>query len=502
MAIQTRNTVLGIKVELIEGTPALPAAVTDFTALQDDGDMQSSFDSLANAEVKSSIGTSKPIVGSENPSFSFSHYMKASGTEGTAPDFNDFLKGAFGAEAVNATEYDTVAASTVSVIKVDTGEGANFRRGQALLIKDSTNGFSIRPIDSISGDNLTLGFNLTAAPAVSVNLGKAVEYYPSDSGHQSLSVWVYQGNGGALEMMSGAKVTGFEFSADAGELINGKFTVEGLSYYFNPITLLSTDTKIDFTDDDGTFVATVAAKTYKDPHALASAIKSAMDATASTKTFTVTYSDTTGKYTFVVSSGAVFSLLFATGANLANSIANQIGFTAADRTGALTYAGQNAVSFAAAYSPSYDTTDPLVAKYNTVMFGDATDTGCFSASSISFSLSNSRQVIDDICSESGRSGSLITAREVTCKLTSLLSQYEAKNFKRFRDGDNVKFLYNFGPRDSSGNWTPGKCISLYLPSAVISSFNLSDQSGLVALEMDLTGYVDNSGNGEAYLNLV
>lgn len=503
MAISTRNSVLGIRVESTEGTPVLPAAVTDFTAIQDDADMESAFESLANAEVKGSIGTSKPILGAETPSFSFSHYLRHSGVEGQAPDFNDFLKGAFGAEDLNATEYDTVAASTVSVIKVDTGEGVNFQRGQALLIKDATNGYNIRAIESVSGDNLTLGFNVPVAPALGVNLGKAVLYYPVNTGHQSLSVWLYQGNGGALEMMSGAKVTSFEFTAEAGQLVNSTYSVEGLAYYFNPITLTATDTKIDFTDDDGTFAATLVAKTYKDPHTLASAIASAMNATASTEVYTCVYSDTTGKFTLATGTSTLFSILWNTGANTANTLGDKIGFSvAADDTGATTYTSDNAVSFAAAYTPTYDSADPLVAKYNSVLFGDATDTTCFSATSISFALNNTRQVINDICSETGVSGSLISERTMSVTLTGLLSQYEAKNFKRFKDGDTVKFQFNFGPKDSSGNWTPGKCVNLFLPSAVISSFNLADQDGLVALEMELAAFVDNSGNGEGYLNFV
>ena len=503
MAIQTKNSVLGVKVESSEGTPVVPTGASDFTALQDDADMESAFETLENVELKSSIGISKPIVGAENPSFTFSHYLRHSGVEGQAPDFNDFLKGVFGNETVNATQYDTVAASTTSVVKVDVGEGAQFRKGQALLVKDATNGYSIRPIDSILSDDLTLGFNLGTAPASGVSLGKAVHYHPANTGHQALSVWYYQGNGGALEMVTGAKVTNFEFNAEAGQLINATFTAEGLGYYFNPITITATDTKLDFTDDDGTFVATVAAKTYKEPHQLASAIEDAMNATASTQVYTVTYSDTTGKFTIATATSALLTLKWSTGANTANTIGDKIGFVvASDDTGALTYTSDNAVSFAAPYTPSYDSADPLVAKYNQVLFGDATDTSCFAATSITATVANTRQVIDSICAESGRSGSLMTGRTVTVTLTSLLNQYEAKNFKRFRNGDNVKFCFNFGPKDSSGNWVPGKCAMFYIPSAVISSFNLADQDGLVALELELQAYVDSNSNDEVHFNFV
>src|SRR5690606_17278141 len=126
-----------------------------------------------------SIGAAAPVLGAEAPALSLNHYLRHSGVEGQEPNFGLLLEGAFGDKSVASTEYDTVANSTAgsssarAVVKVDSGEGVNFERGHALMIKDQTNGYSIRPVFSISSDDLSLGFNLGNAPGSGVNLGKA-----------------------------------------------------------------------------------------------------------------------------------------------------------------------------------------------------------------------------------------------------------------------------------------------------------------------------------------
>lgn len=502
MAIQTRNSVLAVTVETTEGTPVAPSASTDFIAQQDDFDMTQEFETLDNAELKASLGKAKSIVGLESSTTSFSHYLRHSAVEGQAPSYGDLLKAAFGTETVNGTEYDTVAASTTEVVKVDTGEGATFARGHALLVKDGTNGYSIRPIHSISTDDLTVGFDLANAPASGVNLGKAVTYSPADTGHQTLSLWNYVGNSGAIKMTSGNRVTETTIEIAAGELINASYTCEGIKNYFNPIVIAATDTYLDFTDDDGTFAATITAQTYQDPHALADAIASAMNATATTETHTVTYSDSTGKFTIATSTSAVLSLLWNTGGNAANTVGDKIGFSvAADDTGATTYTSDTAQDWAAAYTPSFDASDPLVAKDNLCMIGDHDDYACFAANSVSFTLGTPKRDTLSICSTSGRSGSIINAREVTISVSALLEQHDADKFRRMRENSDTRFCYVGGTK-TGGNWDAGKCFCLYVPTATITSVSTPDDDGLVALELELSAYVDDSGNGEVYLSFV
>lgn len=499
--IVTRSSVLAVTVETTEGTPVTPTGATQYIRLQDDADMSPSFENLENAEKTSSIGRSKSIRGSENPTFSTSHYLRHSGTEGAKPDFSEVLKAVFGSEVIASTEYNLVSSSTVSVANVDSGEGANFQRGQALLFKDSVNGYSIRPVQSIATDALTMGFQLPGAPATGVNTGKAVLYKPADTGHQTLSLWHYLGNGGATEMMGGVRPVSIDITADAGQLINMGMSFEGIGYYLNPIEITSNDIHLDFNEDGITQqTATITAKFYKDPHELAESLQTAMNAQA-TAAITVTYSDTTGKYT-IVSDGGTFQLEWNTGSNTATTVGDKIGFlVAADDTGALTYTSDNALSFASPHTPTYDTADPIAAKNLEVLIGDADDTTCFEASSVNINVSTPKVSKPDLCAESGVGGSLITSREVSVSVSGYLSKFDAQKFKRYRDNTDTRFLFNFGTK-TGGNWVAGKCGSFYIPTGTISEFDLSDVDGLVGISFTITAYVDSAGNGEVYLNFV
>lgn len=508
MSVQlTRKTVAAIMEESTVGTPVVPSGASSFVELQDGAfELTPSFDVLENAELRASIGEAQPILGLETPTGEISHYIRHSGVEGTKPNYSELLKTAFGSEVVESTQYDTVASSTAgtssarAVIKVDTGEGAQYERGQALLIKDGTNGYNIRPVYSISSDDLSLGFNLANAPSSGVNLGKAILYKPSDS-FGALSVWYYRGNENSVELMSGARVAEFSLEANAGEFINGSFSLEGATYYFDPITITSSTKYLDFLDNATTRVATLTEKTYRDPHDLADAIQTSMNSLGSANTFTCTYSNTTGKFT-ITSNGSTLTLKWNTGANTANSIATKIGFTtAADSSAALTYTSANAQSFAAPYTPSYDTASPLVAKNNEVMIGSYSDYACFCAQTITMTLSNELQNVPCVCSESGVSEKVPTKRTVEVDITAILDKYDAGKFKDFRTGNTISFCYNFGTK-SGGNWVAGKCGCLYLPDATIIEYKVEDSDGIVALTMKIKAYVDSSGNGEVYLNFI
>ena len=508
MALQNRNSVMAIVEETTEGTPVAPSSATDdYIALQDGFSVEPAFEELSNEELTGSIGMAKSIQGFESPTSSVSHYMKHSGVEGQEPNFGLLIESVLGAKEVEGTEYDTIAgsaagdATTRGKVVVDSGEGAQFERGQAVLIKDGTNGYSVRNVFSVSTDDLNLSFNLSNAPASGVNLGKAVLYKPADSGHPTFSSWVYRANGGATEMLAGCRVTEMSMEANAGELVNADFSIEGIEYFFNPINIAASDIYLDFTSDNGTFAATVSAGWYKDPHELAAAIETALNAADPLETFTCVFSDSNGKFTIATSTSAVLSLLWNTGTNAANTIGDKIGFSvAADDTLATSYESDSAQSYAAPQTPSYDSTAPVVAKSNQVLFGDFDDNVCFGASNVSMSISGTKADLLSLCANSGKEGSLITEREVSVEVVARLEQHDVDKFKRYRSNANVSFSYSFGEK-SGGNWVAGKVGNIYMPTAVISEYAIQDTDGVLELNMTLKGYVAD-GLGEVYVNFV
>lgn len=117
------------------------------------------------------------------------------------------------------------------------------------------------------------------------------------------------------------------------------------------ITIDTTNNKLDFDIGGSQLHATIASASYPigltqaDAGSLCKAIKDALASADGTGTYTVTYSRTTKKFTITRSAGTL-NLKFATGTNVATSIAATLGFAATDLTGALTYTGTVTVEWA------------------------------------------------------------------------------------------------------------------------------------------------------------
>lgn len=509
MAESNRKSRLAIVEETTEGTLVLPTSASQYIALQDGFSLVPNFELVDNAELKSSIGVSAPIQGSENPTVELSHYMRHSHVEGTAPNFGQLLEAAFGETvAFSGSQRATTAASTAgtssaaAVIKLAAG-GTDYERGKAVLIKDGTNNYSIRPVKSVATNDLTLGFNLAAAPASGISVGKPVFYKPNDV-PPSLSYVLYRANGADVEAVAGAKISEFSMDATAGEALNSSFSAEGIKYFFNPVEITASTKYLDFLDNATTRVATLTVKVYRDQYELAQAVQDAMNSLGSANTFTVTYNPSgasAGKYT-IASNGATLTLKWNTGTNTANSIASKLGFsTAADSSAALTYDSTTVASYASPQTPSLDAGQPLLVKNMEVMIGDFADYGCSGAQSFSFSMANEVVRVPDICSESGFSGTVNNKRTVTCDAVLTLTKHDSEKFKNFRAGDTVSFGFNFGTK-SGGNWEAGKCGNLYMPDCKITAYEVSDNDGIVVINLTVQAFVDTNGYGEVYLTFL
>jgi len=250
MTVQSqRATVAAIKLETTTGELIAPTAAGDFIPLKSGYSLVPELEELNSEEIVNSLAMAKSYTGKESPKGSHGAYLKHSETEGTAPETALLIKSALGAQADAAAEYNTVAGSTTAVINVDTGEGASYQLGEALLIKDSTNNYSIRNISSITNDALTLNFEVGTAPEAGVDLGKANLFYPATSGHPSYSYWLYSASGGAIQAAAGCKTTSIAMDFTAGQQATIDYTFEGTEFYFNPVTVSAANNKLDITDD-------------------------------------------------------------------------------------------------------------------------------------------------------------------------------------------------------------------------------------------------------------
>ena len=498
MAEQQRASVFGIKEETTAGTLVELDSAGLFIPLKVGYSITPEIEELTSDEIVNDIGASKSFTGKESPSGEHGAYLKHSETEGQAPEVALLYKSAFGSQTDNGTEYDTIAGSTTSVVKVDSGEGSNFAVGQALLVKDATNGYSIRNVSSISTDDLSTNFNLANAPASDINLGKANFFSPVATGHPSFSAWMYTANGGAVQAIAGCRTSSISMNIAAGQQAEVDFSYEGTAFYFNPIVITSSNKYLDFDDGGGEENATMTEKVYKSPHDLADEIQSKMDALTSDN-ITVTYSNSTGKFT-IASDGGTLSLLWNSGTNTANTIGSDLGFTvSSDDTGAVTYTSDSAISFAAGYTASYDDADNVIVKEAELLIGDASDNTCRKAATVSFTIDTPTVEVESICASTGVAEKLINAREVTMTATLVLEKYEAGLFDKYINNETTQVMCNIGPK-SGGNWVAGKCVNSYMGNASLTGHNVVGDD-FAQIELTAKGFVT-STKKDVYLNFI
>ncbi len=494
----TRSAVFAVKEEVTEATLIVPTA-SDFVPLREGYSFEGTVESITSDELVNDIGSSKAFVTKETPAGSLPKYFRHSGTEGVAPEYEILIKSCLGSETINATEYDTIAGSTAGTsaarakLVVNTGEGAFFAKGQGVLIKDLVNNYRVRNVYTISSDDLNLNFNLPAAPALGVNLGKAIQFSPVGSGHPTFSSWLYQSttSSGLCEAMAGCRTTSMTMNFTANQLAEINFDFEGVKFYLDPLIVTSSNNKININEGAGELTATITNLVYNNPHALARELETKLDAVA-VATITVTYSNTTGKFT-IVSNGATFQILWATGTNGSagtdTHIGTLLGYSdVADDTLAVTYTSDNAITLSPV-TPTYDSADSVVVRNSEIVFGSFDEYICRTVNTASITVSTPKTDIDSICSSSGVDSSVINSREVTFNATLIYSAYEAGLFDKFINNTTTSMMINTGVK-SGNNWVPGTVVNVYIPNLSLTAFPLGDQDGFFVANLEGTGFVD------------
>jgi len=494
----TRASVFSLKKETTSGTYNPPSTGSDFVPLRPGNSTSYEPEQLSSDELLNDIGTAKSFVGKEVVSGSHSAYLKHSGVEGQEPQLGVLYESVMGTKHITATERDTVGVSTTTALTVGAGEGAEFPVGKAVMIKNGS-GYQIRNVKSVAGDVLTLNFSLPSTVPALTNLGKGVTYIPAAQNHPTFSTTKYLGNGYAKEVTAGNTVTEASFTMDANGFGEVEFSYEGTKYFFNPITITSTNKFLDVTDDTGTFAVSIAEKIYKTPVELADALQAALEA-ANAESYTVTFSNSTGKFTIASTTNTVLSLLWLTGTNAANSIGSTLGFVvSANDTGALTYTSDNELSYTAAISPSYDNAEAIIIKNAELFIGNQVDNICICAQTVSLTVSKSVEDVDCICEESGILEKIPTERTVEMTVTAALKKHDVSLLDALLKNSGISAMINAGPK-TGGNWTPGKCFNAYVANCTVSAYTTEGDSFITA-NITLKGFVSSTGK-DLYLNFI
>lgn len=491
-----RASIFAIKEEVTVGEYVKPDSGTQFVPLRPGNSLSFTAEQLESDELLNDIGAAKSFVGKESSEGSHSAYLRHSGVEGQEPQLGVMFESVMGSKAVNGVQYTTLAGTDEN--KAVVSSGGNFYPGQALLIKSGL-GYEIRNIKEISGNNLIYNFE-SPNSAVGLNLGKAVTYIPAPQGHPTFSATKYLGNGHAIEATSGNTVTELSLTADANGFGEVEFTYAGTKYFFNPIEINATNKYLDFTDDNGTFVAEIAEKVYKTPIELCDALAAAMKIASPLENFSVGYDKGVGTFFISTSTSAVLSLLFFTGANSANGIGLTLGYdVSVDRTGNTYYPSETALDLESPITPVYDSADAIIIKGAELFIGNNDDTACVCAQSVSLTISKEVQDVDCICEETGVKEKIAVSRVVEMSVTAVLNKHDATLLDALLKNKGVSAMLNAGPK-TGGNWIPGKCFNVYLSNCTVSSYTTTGDSFIQA-EITLKGFVT-STQKDVYLNFV
>ena len=505
MGESIRTTRMALVEETVEGTLVYPSSGANFIPIETGFSMDYERESIENEELSGSLGKKKTVPGLPTAKASFSLYPKGSGVEGQAPSsgVNVLLKALWGAQSTASVEYDTIAGSTVTAINVGVGEGATFSIGEGLLVKHSAFAWELAVIKGITGDVLTPLFALNNAPATGTNLGKAIHYTTAESGHKTLSVHGYWGNGQAYVAEPGCRPISMVASGDAAGFLNAQFELEGLDQFYDPILIAATDIKLDFTDDDGTTVATIVAGTYRSPKALADTLTAACQA-VTTQTMVIEWIESSGKFK-IYSTGTLLSLLWNTGANAANTVGDKLGFlVAADDTGtgAVTgYTADTEKDWSAPYTPAFDDNDPIILRNSKLMVGTQLQNECVGASNVSYELTMDKIDKLSLCSVNGKSGVALDTRSINLSCEVLVEEHKVRWYEALQDATGIGFQLNTGPK-SGTNFLVGKSMILHAKDCTVTVHNLGEKDGLVNLALELVAFVDASQNSEGGQNFL
>ena len=231
--INKLETIVSFMIETVSKTPEDPAGATDYMQVSADFDSNYEREDLQSELISAQIGPAKGQLGILTAGITLPWEWRGSGVEGQAPEFSDVIEVAMGGTKVTTAAEKAVAGagSTTTVIDGEAGAGVVYPAGSAVLIKEDLggdNGFEIRPIKSVSTDQLTIdGPVLPGAPSDLTNLGKPIIYNPGSGGETGTgSIWW----GNTLkEQFSGSLIETMTLTIEAGQIIKASATTQAIA---------------------------------------------------------------------------------------------------------------------------------------------------------------------------------------------------------------------------------------------------------------------------------
>jgi hypothetical protein len=233
----TKNTsVIGIEVEVTEGTYIAPQAATSYAQPLADGfELTPGRDLIDRGILTNSIGKATPRLGQKSIQAALPVEFRASGVEGGDVDFGPLLKAALGATRAIATTTTTKSSgNTNNTLAIQDADISKFNVGDIVVVKESGLHHPCVVTAKTSGTGTA---TITVSPPLasgnfsnSVVVSKSKMYYTASTGHPTLSLSYYWANT-VRQAALGCRVTSMALdNFSTGQVASWNFGLEGLDY--------------------------------------------------------------------------------------------------------------------------------------------------------------------------------------------------------------------------------------------------------------------------------
>lgn len=237
--IEKRNMSIAVTKEDTEGEYKAVSSSSEYVQVLADGfELTRTKEILERNILTQSIGKTSPRVGMFQSSGSLPTEMRASSTQGNAPEIDKLVETALGLKRQITSEVTTRVdgedANTDDILLIEDIDITKFNVGDIILVKQA-GAYHVSPISAVDdtpGDsNITL---LIPKPSgvfsAAVVIAKTTVYTVADDGHPALSItkWL---KGELLEASVGAKISSMSIeNFTTGQMPTMNFGFEGLNF--------------------------------------------------------------------------------------------------------------------------------------------------------------------------------------------------------------------------------------------------------------------------------
>lgn len=240
MSILNNDSIFAFVEESTEGTVAVPSSATDgyvackvgATSLEPGRDLKE------RTIFDGTLAMMDPRLGMKSVSGKAGVEMKASGTEGSEPDYGILLESLLpDVNAISARNTTKASGNTGSLLQIEDADIADYTVGDFIVVLQSGAYHPCWITAKATGAGVA---TITVSPAKasgsfsnSVEISKSVTYRPADTGHLSFSSNFYWGSGGdgVKQTGLGCRTSGVEMNGfTTGELPGLDFSFEGMTY--------------------------------------------------------------------------------------------------------------------------------------------------------------------------------------------------------------------------------------------------------------------------------